>query len=230
MQYMEIRMKSPKQIIIWGGMGQAKVLHQLIRQTNFGQVCAVFDNNPNITPPLQNIPLYYGLDSYKDFIQTTHDKSNYMGIVAVASGHRGKDRIAFLEIFQKDGLHTPNLIHKQATILSPIHHSMQEYGIQILANSMIGVEVQLGKGVIVNSLANIEHECIIGNGVHIAPSATLCGGVKVGDYSFIGANAVVLPHLVIGKNVIVGAGSVVTKNIPDNSIVYGNPARIKPSS
>jgi len=43
----------------------------------------------------------------------------------------------------------------------------------------------------------------------------------------IGANATILPGLVIGENAIVGAGAVVTKNVPDNAIVIGNPARIK---
>ena len=42
----------------------------------------------------------------------------------------------------------------------------------------------------------------------------------------IGANCVVIGEIVIGKNVTIGAGSVVTKNIPDNAIVIGNPARI----
>lgn len=50
------------------------------------------------------------------------------------------------------------------------------------------------------------------------------GRVTIGDYSFIGAGAILLPGVKIGKNVIVGAGSVVTKDIPDNSVVAGNPA------
>lgn len=43
----------------------------------------------------------------------------------------------------------------------------------------------------------------------------------------IGANATILPGLIIGENAMVGAGAVVTKNVPANSIVVGNPARIK---
>ena len=49
---------------------------------------------------------------------------------------------------------------------------------------------------------------------------------KVGNNCRIGSNATILP-VEIGDNVIIGAGSVVTKNIPSNSIVYGNPAKIK---
>jgi acetyltransferase-like isoleucine patch superfamily enzyme len=48
-----------------------------------------------------------------------------------------------------------------------------------------------------------------------------------GERVRIGSNSTILP-VKIGNNVIIGAGSVVTKDIPDNTTVYGNPARIKP--
>nr|WP_250349320.1 DapH/DapD/GlmU-related protein [Flavobacterium anhuiense] len=48
----------------------------------------------------------------------------------------------------------------------------------------------------------------------------------MGEFSQIGANSTILPKVKIGKNVIVGAGSVVTKDIPDNCLVVGVPARI----
>ena len=50
--------------------------------------------------------------------------------------------------------------------------------------------------------------------------------VKIGNNCFIGAKAIILPGVSIGDNVIVGAGSVVTKNIPSNVVVAGNPAKI----
>ncbi|MGG0729894.1 DapH/DapD/GlmU-related protein [Bacillus paramycoides] len=55
---------------------------------------------------------------------------------------------------------------------------------------------------------------------------TKIGLVRIGDNVFIGANATVLPNVKIGNNVVIGAGSVVTKDIPDNSLAVGNPARV----
>ncbi len=57
--------------------------------------------------------------------------------------------------------------------------------------------------------------------------AVLCGNVFVGENSFIGAQSIVKEGVNIGKNVIVGAGAVVVKNVPDNTTVLGNPARLK---
>lgn len=50
--------------------------------------------------------------------------------------------------------------------------------------------------------------------------------IVVGDNVWIGGNVVVLPGVHIGNNVVIGAGSIVTKDIPDNSLAYGNPCRV----
>lgn len=55
---------------------------------------------------------------------------------------------------------------------------------------------------------------------------TKVGRISIGDNVFIGANTIVLPGTKIGNNVIVGCGSIVTRDIPSNSVVAGNPARI----
>lgn len=51
--------------------------------------------------------------------------------------------------------------------------------------------------------------------------------IKIGERVWIGANATVLPGVTIGDNAVIGAGSIVTRDVPENTVVTGNPARIK---
>lgn len=50
--------------------------------------------------------------------------------------------------------------------------------------------------------------------------------IRIGDGTWIGARAMILPGVTIGKRVVVGAGSVITRDVPDDSLVAGNPARL----
>lgn len=55
---------------------------------------------------------------------------------------------------------------------------------------------------------------------------TKIGKIKIKDNVFLGANTIVLPNVTIGENSVIGANSVVTKDVPPNSVVAGNPAKV----
>lgn len=86
----------------------------------------------------------------------------------------------------------------------------------------IGNDVQITKGVIILthgfdwSVAKNKFNHLLGNS---AP-------VTIGNNVFIGVNSIILPGVTIGNNVIIGAGSIVSKDIPNDCVVAGNPAKI----
>ena len=111
----------------------------------------------------------------------------------------------------------------------------------INALTLIENDVVLGDNVTVKSGVQIWDGLRIGNNVFIGPNVTFTNDflprskqrsseflkttIKKG--ASLGANSTVIGGLVIGKYVMVGAGSVVTKNVPDYALVYGNPAQQK---
>lgn len=104
--------------------------------------------------------------------------------------------------------------------------STYKEGTVIFHGSIIQAGVVIGKHSIINTKVSVDHDCQIGDFVHVGPGTVLCGSVVVGDGSFIGAGSVVKQGIIIGSDVIIGAGSVIIKDIPDNCIVVGNPGRI----
>ena len=210
-----------KDIILWGATGQAIALEEFLGASGY-KLVAVFDNNEAVKSPFKSVPIYHGTDGFHNWMSGRKDCREVNYIVAIG-GSRGEDRVNIYKMLASSGLRGVSIVHPTSFVASSVSVGS---GCQILANAAVCARVRLGLVTIVNTSTSIDHECIIGKGTHIAPGATLAGCVKVGDYSFIGAGTVVLPEIQIGKKTIIGAGSVVTQNIPDNVVAYGNPARI----
>src|SRR6185369_9106388 len=120
------------------------------------------------------------------------------------------------------GMRLPVLIHPHAYV-SPTAKIGD--GTVVMAGAIVSTHVTMGEMCIVNTRASIDHDCLLGDYVHIAPGVTLAGNVTVGNGTLMGVGSCVMPGLCIGDDAIVGAGGVVIRDIPSNTTVVGCPAR-----
>lgn len=116
------------------------------------------------------------------------------------------------------------LIHPSAVV--SVRSSLGA-GTVVLANAVVQIGARVGKGGIINTAAVVEHDCVVGDAVHICPQVALAGNVTVGDRSTLGVGSSVRHGIVIGRDVVLGAASAVVQNIPDDTLAYGVPAKIK---
>ena len=99
-------------------------------------------------------------------------------------------------------------------------------GNMLLHGSIIQSQAKIGNHVIINTGAQIDHDCVIGDYVHLAPRVVLCGRVEIGEGALVGAGATITPGKKIGAWSIIGAGSVVIDDVPDHAVVVGNPSKV----
>lgn len=120
-------------------------------------------------------------------------------------------------------------------IKKPIDYNSIEFlrsrGVQIgenvnLINTTIdwshGFLVTIGNRVTLTGVKILTHDA----STQIPFGVSKVGRVTIGDEVFIGHGTIILPNVRIGSRVVIGAGSVVTKDIPDNAVAAGNPARV----
>ncbi|HSV54805.1 MAG TPA: acetyltransferase [Burkholderiaceae bacterium] len=214
-------MAEPAAYVLWGSAGHAKVLASALALVG-AKVVALFDNNPNGVSALPGVPLYLGEQGFEAWCAQAKNGPQVQGLVAIG-GARGLDRLVIQQRFLAHGIAVPTLIHPQASVCATV---VLGAGTQVLAQAVVAADARLGAACIVNHRAGIDHECVLEDGVHVAPGATLCGCVQVGRGAMIGAGAVVLPRMRIGTGALVGAGAVVTRDVPPGAVVAGNPARV----
>ena len=124
-------------------------------------------------------------------------------------------KVEFPNIYCKNSLVSKKAQISEGAIICPY--------CTITSNAKIGLNFQA------NIYSYVAHDCVIGDNVTFAPAVKCNGNVIIGDNVYIGTGAIihqgsVKRPLIIGENSSIAAGSVVTKNIPANSAVFGNPA------
>jgi acetyltransferase EpsM len=99
-------------------------------------------------------------------------------------------------------------------------------GTVVFPGGIVNTGARLGRHVLVNTRAIVEHDCVLEDGASVGPGVAMGGRVTIGRGAFVGAGAVIAPRISIGAGTIVGAGAVVVKDLPDLVLAYGVPARI----
>lgn len=193
-------------INLFGASGHAKVIKDII-DAQGNCVGCLYDDAPH-SYSLQGKPVF----------KASEVKVNGPLIISIGSN---KIRKLISEKYTND---FAKAIHPKAIVASTAKIGE---GTVIMQGAIVQSDTNIGKHCIINTGASIDHECRIGNYVHISPHSTLCGNVEVGEGSWIGAGTTIISGLKIGKWCVIGAGSVVIRDIPDGSVAYGNPCKIR---
>ena len=198
-----------------GGASQARLCHNIIREDGH-EVPEIYDHTDGLTVP-------WHAHVFHDESAIDRHALTCQGFLVCIGDVYGQIRTRYSRQLDQLGLTPISAIHPTAFFGNAVERGA---GLQAMTRCIINDDCVVGDYTILNTNCSIDHECVIGTGVHIMGAAALAGLVKVGDFSVIGSNATVLPHITIGTNCLIGAGAVVTKDVPDNAVVAGEPADV----
>lgn len=97
----------------------------------------------------------------------------------------------------------------------------------VMAGAVVQPYAQLGRHVIINTCASVDHDCQLADYVHVAPGCHLAGNVTLEQGVFMGIGSCVLPGKQVGAWSTVGAGATVIQDLPAGCLAIGTPARVR---
>lgn len=203
-----------------GAGGHARVVIDILRLTNAHDIVGLLDPDQRLWNTEVAGVRVLGGDDQLPGLYARGTRYAFIGVGTI--GDPRPRRRLYRKVLDYD-FQIISAVHPQSVVSADTQIGR---GVTIMAGAVINPGARLGDNVIVNTKASVDHDCAIGNHVHISAGVSLGGGVSVGDGSMIGIGAVIMPGLQIGADAVVGAGSVVTKDVPDNTVVIGYPAKV----
>lgn len=166
------------------------------------------------------------------FLDDDRSKKECVGWPVIGKSNEAPDGEVFIAIgnsetrknlteLYKDRIR-PILIHPCAVLADDV---VLGAGSVVMAGAVINSGARIGQGAIINTSSSIDHDCVLGDFVHVAVGAHLCGTVSIGDKTWLGAGSIISNNINICKECMIGAGAVVVKDIEEEGIYIGVPVK-----
>lgn len=184
------------------------------------EVIGFLDDNKSLQGTfVRNIPVLGGTELLPSIKDTHKIEAIYCPI------GNNKLRVNFLEKARILGYKIPNYIHPSVIIAPAVNISSQ--GVYILAGTIIMPYVEIEDFVMISVGANIIHHSTLKKGTFVSNGVNLGASLIAKEYSYIGMGSTIMTGVKeLGTNCLIGAGAVVIKDVPDNAVMAGVPAKI----
>ncbi len=212
-----------KKVIVLGGKGMGTIACTIVDRIGDAEVIGFLNDFIEIGTELGNKKKFKVIGTSEDIARFAENPDVYF-ILAFGGLQREK------EMYEKmSNLGIAKERYYEAidpTAVIPWEYSDVGYGAIIAPLAQISPDVVISNNCILLGNSFVGHDTFVDEYAHIATNATVGSWCHIGKGVHIGSNATIKERITIGDYSLVGAGAVVVKDVPENSIVVGNPARV----
>jgi sugar O-acyltransferase (sialic acid O-acetyltransferase NeuD family) len=209
-----------KKVIVIGSGGHAKVVIDILEEMSGIEIIGVTSKSLDKNTTFCNYPVLGDDNSLKDY-----DRNVYYCAMGLGGYSDNKLRESVFDYVKSLGMFFINVIHPTAIIS---RKSVLGEGIVIFPGVILNTDTVIGNNTIIATRSSVDHETVIGDHVLVSAGVTIGAYSVINNGSLLALGSKVISGIVIGKNSLIAAGAVVVKNVPDNSRVFGVPAKQKP--
>ena len=205
------KMQTPNEVFVLGAGGHSRVVVSTLQASGYS-VRGVLDDNPKAQDAdILGVPIVGPIGKLAEY-------SGVHAVIAIGE-NQARQRIAlqFPQVHWATPVHPAAYVHPSAILGA---------GTVVFAGAVIQPLARVGVHCIVNTGATVDHECVLGDFVHVGPGVHLSGTVQLEVGVFMGTGSATVQGVRVGAWTTVGAGGVVVKNLDSHLIAMGIPARV----
>ncbi len=207
-----------KNIVIIGGGNQAQYTIDILEKENKYRISGIVDSVKDIGSTVYTYPVIGRQEDIKELML----QYNISGVILAIGDNWGRYKVSEQLKELVPDITFVNAIHPSAIVGNDVHIGT---GVVAMAGVIINPGAHVGDFTFFATGAQVEHDCVIGDYASVSAGSVMGGHVKIGKWSAITLGCTIFDRVVIGENTVVGGGSLVYKNLPDNILAYGNPAK-----
>ncbi len=206
-------------IVLFGGGLHANVCIDIFLKEGKYHIIGIIDSKAEIGSNMFGYPV---IGRQENIVELTKTYNISAGFVSVGDNYARK-HVRDVIISLIPDFKFVNAIHPSVSIGRNVKLGV---GIVMMAGVIVNTESVVEDFCILNTGAQLEHNCFMGEFSHLSAGSITGGKVRIGRFSAITLGVIILDRVTIGENTVVGSGAVVLKDLPDNVLAYGNPAKV----
>ena len=199
-----------KPLLLLGGGGHCRSCIDVIEDEGEYHIKGIVQHPKDGNNPVLGYPI---LGINEDLPKLVEDIPYF--IVAVGQIRSADIRIALYEKSKMLGAKMAVVISSKSHVS---RHAFVEEGSIVMHGAIVNAGARIGINAIINSMALIEHDAVVGDHCHISTGAMVNGDVVIGSRCFIGSGVIIHQGVSIGDGAIISAGSIVRKHVPSGAL------------